>query len=67
MRRTLKPWYKVSYTLYHHWEEGECCGEKIPAHTTWEIAEKYTESIRQANKWLRELPAAKMEIVNRPN
>lgn len=67
MRRTLKPWYKVSYTLYHHWPETEINGQKMKAYTTWEIADRYTESIRQAKKWLEELPAASMKIVNRPS
>lgn len=65
MRTATKPWYKITYTAYQHWTESELDGNKIPAYTTWEIVDRYTESIRKANKWLKEIPGAKMTIVNR--
>ena len=52
MRRCTKPWYKVTFTSYTHYPAVPEAG--IKAHTTWEIAERYFESIRKANAFLKE-------------
>lgn len=62
MRSRFKPWYKIEYTVYVHWPE---IPGKMGAHTTWYIEDFWTESIRKANKFLKEHPDGKMRIVYR--
>ena len=62
MNSKLKPWYKITYTRYIHWTGVSC---KYGEHTTWCIDEYYTESIRKANKFLKEHPDGNITIVYR--
>lgn len=57
MKYVTKPWYKISWQEY------------IPSSKSYEYIVRYTESIREANKILKEhqLQNAIMKIEYRPN
>lgn len=65
MRSRLKLWYMIEHTLYTHWPAVEYNGQMIPAHTTWKIVSTYTQSIRKANKLMKELESPRMSLVYR--
>ena len=61
----MKKWYEIRYTVYEEYPECAFEGGRLPSHTTWHIVEDYTESIRKANKLLKEHPDGTMRIIYR--